>query len=76
MKIHVKYFKEKLGKLPVETLWILIEELLPPHPNAFDKKSMNYDEVLELAVVLKARDELFRNLEQIDLMQHELDSTK
>jgi hypothetical protein len=76
LKIHVKYFEEKLGKLPVEDLWVIIEELLLPYPNAFDKKSMTCAEVLELAVVLKASDELFKNLEQIDVLKHELDDIK
>jgi hypothetical protein len=76
LKLHVKYFEEKLGKLPVEDLWVIIEELLLPHPNAFDKKSMTFAEVLELAVVLKSSDELFKNLEQIDVLKHELDNTK
>jgi hypothetical protein len=76
LKLHVKYFEEKLGKLPVEDLWVIIEELLLPYPNAFDKKSMPYAEVLELAVVLKASDEIRKNLEQIAIMQNELDDTK
>ncbi len=75
LKLHVKYFEEKLGKLPVEDLWVIIEELLLPHPNVFDKKSMVYSEVLELAVVLKSADEIFKNLEQIALMKQELDDT-
>lgn len=73
MKLHVKYFQEKLGALPVEDLWVIIEKLLLPHPNAFDKKSMSYAEVLELAVVLKSADEIFQNLEQIAVMKKELD---
>lgn len=73
MKLHVKYFEKELGKLPVEDLWVVIEELLLPHDNAFDKKSMNYAEVLELAVVLKSADEIFKNLEQIAVMKKELD---
>lgn len=73
MKLHVKYFEKKLGVLPVEELWKIIEELLLPHPNAFDKKSMSYSEVLELAVVLKSSDEIFKNLEQIAIMKDELD---
>lgn len=73
LKLHVKYFEEKLGKLPVEDLWTIIEELLLPHPNAFDKKSMSYSEVLELTVVLKSADEIFKNLEQIAMMKQELD---
>lgn len=73
MKLHVKYFEKKLGVLPVEDLWVIIEELLLPHPNVFDKKSMRYEEVLELAVVLKSADEIFKNLEQIALMKDEVD---
>lgn len=73
MKLHVKYFEKELGKLPVEDLWVVIEELLLPHDNAFDKKSMSYAEVLELAVVLKSADEIFKNLEQIAIMKKELD---
>ena len=75
MKLQVKYFEKKLGVLPVEDLWVIIEELLLPHPNAFDKKSMSYDEVLELAVVLKSSDEIFKNLEQIAIMKDEVDGT-
>lgn len=73
MSLHIEYFKKKLGKLSDEKLWEIIEELLLPYSNAFDKKSMNHDEVLELAVILKASNELFRNLEQIALLKHELD---
>ncbi len=76
MKLHTKYFQEKLGKLPAEQLWVIIEELIEPHPNSFDKKSMKYDEVLELAVVLKSSDEIFKNLEQIAIMKNELDNIK
>lgn len=75
MKLHVKYFEKELGKLPVEDLWVIIEELLLPHDNAFEKKSMSYAEVLELAVVLKSADEIFKNLEQIAMMKDEVDST-
>ena len=74
MKLHIKYFEKKLGVLPVEELWKIIEELILPHPNAFDKKSMSYDEVLELAVVLKSSDELFKNLEQIAMVKNDLDN--
>ena len=73
MKLHVKYFEKKLGVLPVEDLWVIIEELLLPHHNAFDKKSMSYEEVLELAVVLKSADEVFKNLEQIAMIKDEVD---
>ena len=73
MRLHVKYFEERLGQLPVADLWVIIEKLLLPHPNLFDKKSMNYVEVLELAVVLKSTDEIFQNLEQIAIMKKELD---
>ena len=73
MKLHVKYFEKKLGVLPVEDLWVIIEKLLLPHPNMFDKKSMSYAEVLELAVVLKSADEVFKNLEQIALIKDEVD---
>ena len=62
--------------MPVEQLWVIIEELIAPHPNAFDKKSMKYDEILELAVVLKSADEIFKNLEQIAIMKNELDNIK
>ena len=34
---------------------------------------MSYAEVLELAVVLKSADEIFKNLEQIAIMKKELD---
>ncbi|HEU5488808.1 MAG TPA: hypothetical protein VFV16_08300 [Candidatus Nitrosotalea sp.] len=73
MKLHVKYFERKLGELPVEDLWVIIEELLLPHDNAFDKKSMSYAEVLELAVVLKSANEIFKNLEQIAMIKDEVD---
>ncbi len=69
----MEYFKKKLGELPNEKLWEIIEELLLPYPNEFNKKSMSRDKVLELAVILKASNELFRNLEQIALLKHELD---
>ena len=75
MKLHVRYFEEKLGALSVEDLWHIIEELILPHPSAFDKKSMSYGEVLELAVVLKSADEIFKNLEQIAIMKEEVDGT-
>ncbi|MDC8452540.1 MAG: hypothetical protein LV477_06485, partial [Candidatus Nitrosotalea sp.] len=26
LKLHVKYFEKELGKLPVEDLWVIIEE--------------------------------------------------
>jgi len=74
LKLHVKYFEKKLGELPVEDLWALVEKLLLPYQNAFDKKSMSYAEVLELAVVLKSADEIFTNLEQIAIMKKELDA--
>ena len=73
MKLHVKYFEEKLGQLLVEDLWVIIEKLLLPHPNLFDKKSMSYAEVLELAVILKSADKIFQNLEQVAVMKKELD---
>lgn len=73
MKLHVKYFERKLGELPVENLWVIIEELLLPHDNAFDKKSMSYAEVLDLAVVLKSANEIFKNLEQIAMIKDEVD---
>ena len=73
MKLHVKYFERKLGELPVEDLWVIIEELLLPHDNAFDKKSMSYAKVLELAVVLKSANEIFKNLEQIAMIKDEVD---
>lgn len=73
MKLHVKYFERKLGELPVEDLWVIIEELLLPHDNAFDKKSMSYAEVLDLAVVLKSANEIFKNLEQIAMIKDEVD---
>jgi hypothetical protein len=73
LNLHITYFEKKLGELPVEDLWVIIEELLLPHDNAFDKKSMSYAEVLELAVVLKSADEIFKNLEQIAIMKKELD---
>lgn len=74
MKLHVKYFQEKLGVLPVDDLWVIIEELLLPHPNPFDKKSMSYAEVLELAVVLKSSNELFKNLNQIAILKDAIDN--
>jgi hypothetical protein len=73
LKLHVKYFEKKLGELPDEKLWEIIEESLLPYPNEFNKRSMSRDEVLELAVMLKASNELFRNLEQVALLKHELD---
>jgi hypothetical protein len=67
LKLHVKYFEKKLGVMPVEDLWVIIEKLLLPHPNVFDKKSMSYSDVLDLA------DEIFKNLEQIAIMKEEVD---
>lgn len=45
-----------------------------PHPNLFDKKSMKHPDVLELAVVLKASNEVFKNLEQIAIMKQDLEN--
>jgi len=73
LRLHVKYFEERLGQLPIEDLWVIIEKLLLPHPNLFDKKSMSHAEILELAVVLKSTDEIFRNLEQVAVMKKEFD---
>jgi hypothetical protein len=73
LNLPVEYFRKKLGDLTNEKLWEIIEEALLPCSNEFNKKSISRDEVLELAIMLKASDELFRNLEQIALLKHELD---
>ncbi|CUR52218.1 protein of unknown function [Nitrosotalea devaniterrae] len=74
LNIHAEYFKKKLGVLPIETLWEIIDKLISPYHNSFNKKSMSYDDVLELAVVLQTSNEIFRNLEQIAVIKKELDS--
>lgn len=73
MKSHHKYFEKKLRELPIEKLWETIEELLSSHHDVPDKADMDYEQVLELCVILKEIDETFRNLEQVAILKSELD---
>ena len=76
MKVNIQYFEKELRKLPLEILWKIIDELLLPYPNAFDKDTMSYDNVIELCVVLKVSDEIFRELKQIDVLKRRLDEIR
>lgn len=69
LKLHHEYFEKQLRKLPIEKLWEIIDELLLFHPNMPDKTTMNYEQVLELCIILKESDEMFRNLEQIAILR-------
>ncbi|MDE1770557.1 MAG: hypothetical protein KGI28_08415 [Thaumarchaeota archaeon] len=71
MNSHYKYFKKELGKLPIEELWKIIEKLSIGHKIP-DKTMIDYEQVLELCVILKVADEKFRNLEQIAILKKEL----
>ncbi|MGB9125625.1 MAG: hypothetical protein WA833_08650 [Nitrosotalea sp.] len=67
MKSHHKYFEKQLRGLPIEKLWEIVDELLLPYPSVFDK-TMNYEQVLVLCIILKENDEMSRNLEQITIL--------
>lgn len=73
LRSHHKYFEKELRTLPIEKLWEIMDELLSSHHDVPDKKKMNYEQVLELCVVLKEIDEMFRNLNQISILKNELD---
>ncbi len=73
LRLHVKIFEKEFRKLSSEKLWEIIGELLIPYPNIFDKDAMSYDEVLELCVILKVNDDIFRNLKQVDILKRKLD---
>ncbi|MDE1813303.1 MAG: hypothetical protein KGI05_01435 [Thaumarchaeota archaeon] len=71
LRSHHKYFEKELRKLPIEKLWEIVEELLSFH-HVPDKIGMDYEQVLELCVILKEIDEMFRNLEQVAILKSEL----
>lgn len=50
-----------------------MDELLSDHHDVPDKTKMSHEQVLELCVVLKEIDEMFRNLKQISILKSELD---
>jgi len=58
--------------MSTDELWKIIEELLPKEEIP-DKTSMNRQQVLELCVMLKETDEMFRMLGQIAIMRQEID---
>ena len=74
MKPHNEYIENQLRTLPVEKLWKIIETLLLLHPDMPDKTVMNYDQVLELCIILKEGDEMFRDLEQIAILKNGIDN--
>ena len=74
MKPHNQYIEKQLRTLPVEKLWEIIEVLLLLHPDMPDKTVMNYEQVLELCIILKEGDEMFRDLEQIAILKNGIDS--
>jgi len=69
--LNTKYFEKEFRKVPVENLWKLIEELLFPHSNVFDKNTMSYEEVFELCVVLRHLMK-YSELIQIDILKRRL----
>ncbi|HJW19274.1 MAG TPA: hypothetical protein VJ571_01795 [Candidatus Nitrosotalea sp.] len=74
LKSHHGYFEKELKKLPAEKLWeIIVELLLPYNHDVPDQTKMSYEQILELGVFLKETDEMFRNLEQIAILQSGLD---
>ncbi|MHB8602752.1 MAG: hypothetical protein ACYC6W_03495 [Nitrosotalea sp.] len=62
-----------MRKLPIEKLWEIIEELLLLYHDVPDKTSMSYEQVLELCLILKEGDEMFRDLEQIAILRSGID---
>ena len=75
LKSHHVYFEKRLRELPIEKLWEIIGELLSSHYDVPDKTEMDYEQVLELCIILKEIDEMFRNFEQIAILKSELDKT-
>lgn len=73
MKPHNEYIEKQLRTLPIEKLWKIIETLLLLHPDMPDKTIMNYEQVLELCIILKEGDEMFRDLEQIAILRSGID---
>ncbi|MGI0087303.1 MAG: hypothetical protein ACREBI_05025 [Nitrosotalea sp.] len=73
MNSHHKYFEKELRKLPTAELWQIIEELLSSRYKMPDKSMMNYEQVLELCIILKETDEMVRNLEQIAILKNGLE---
>ncbi len=74
LRSHHEYFEKELGKLSIEKLWEIIDELLLLSSHDVPNKTkMNYEQVLGLCVVLKETDEMFRNLEQIAILQNGID---
>lgn len=73
MNSHRKYFEKELRKLPVEKLWEIIDELLSTSYEIPDMTKMDYEQILELCVILKETDELIRNLEQIAILKNGVD---
>ncbi len=74
LKSHHGYFQKELKKLSAEKLWEIIVELLSSYNyDVPDKTKMSYGQILELCVFLKETDEMFRNLEQIAILQSGLD---
>ena len=65
------YFRDELKKLSIQDLWKIIEELLHDH-DIPDKTKMNYEQVLELCIILKETDKRFRELTQIAILQEEI----
>ena len=61
--------------MSINKLWEIIDELLSHQHDVPDKTKMNYEQVLELCIILKEIDEMFRNLEQITVLKSELDKT-
>ena len=72
---HHEYFEKKLRVLPIEKLWEIIEELLSFPHDVPDKTEMDYEQVLELCIILKETDEIFRNLQQVAILKSELGKT-
>ncbi len=69
-----EYFEKELGKLSIEKLWEIIDELLLLSSHDVPNKTkMSYEHVLGLCIVLKEADDMFRNLEQIAILQNGID---
>lgn len=73
MRSHRKYFEERLRDIPVEKLWKIAEVLLMPY-HVVPDKTLDYEHLLELCILLKEADELFGNLAQVALLKNELDN--
>ncbi len=74
VRSHYEYFERELRKLHIEKLWEIMDELLSNH-YVPDKTKMSYEQTLELCVVLKEIDEMFRDMGQISILKSELDKT-